>query len=640
MITANNIGKVFLLMLFLCHSYSGNSQTSTWYFGEGLSLDFSQTPPAASVGPILTDEGCAVVTNPNGKVIFSTDGSQVYDRQGDLVSNGLNGDYSSTHSALIIPHPANPCKRFFVFTVGSADTISYLDGLQVTEVLLRNNDVVVGKPFKLMDNVTEKLAATDDGNGGYWIVAHDYDTTNGRSASRGRSFYAFHITANTSFTTLFPVRSTDGSRHGGVSPFSKNYWNTVGQMKFNPQGSLLALAIYEERKVEIFHFDKSSGKIKLASSLPNFRTEYPGAQIYGVEFSPSGKKLFVSSGFVHRQDSGYVWGFDLGVMNTTSIYLSRKVIAKKLATDSLKYPFGALSLGPDEKLYIARRDEKFLSSVENPNSLHDPMYKDTAVEFSDYCLLGLPTTIKASDCSFGVDPCALWEFSAGADTSVCLGDSALIGPEPVEGFRYRWETGDTSAQVYAKPGNKYMLHVTDSLGCTKTDTISVKQPLKLSKVELPPDTVHCLGSGLALKVAEPHVEVRWQGRHKDANYVVQEEGTVNIQLTTDCDTLNYSFNVDFEDCSCPMDLPNAFTPNQDGLNDFFEIKPQCELERYHLEIFNRWGEQVYSSNDIHRHWDGRFNSRPATEGVYIYFLTYKGTNDEERYRKGHLNLIR
>lgn len=615
-------------------------QTTTWYFGEGLALDFSQTPPLASEGPILTDEGCAVVTNPSGKVLFSTDGSKLFDARGNLVTSSLKGNYSSTHSALIVPHPRSPCNRFFVFTVGSADSLSFPDGLQVTEVRLTNGHVQVSSSVPLRQNVTEKLAATDDGNGGYWVVAHDYDTTHTGTAAKGRSFFAYHITANSARNALYPVMSVAGTNHQGVSPFSLNYWNGIGQMKFSPQGNLLALAIYERRQVEIFNFDKRTGRIDLAASLPSFRHEFPGAQIYGVEFSPSGKNLYVSSGFVSRGDSAYVWGFNLEIMNNTSIYYSRKLVASHMATDSLKYPFGGMLLGPDAKIYIARRDEKFISCINEPNNLRDPGFVDTALQFTDYCLLSLPTTIKTDDCSFGVDPCQLWSLQAGRDTSICAEDSVLLGPRPVKGFRYAWNTGDTTSRIYCFAGNTYSVEVTDSLGCVKTASLDVSLPPDMNRLELPKDTVGCAGHNLSLEILAPHTEVLWQKKYEGSAYEVREEGKVEVDLFNACDTLHHSFEVWLNDCSCLIQMPDAFTPNRDGINDLFEVKPQCQLDYYSLEIFDRWGELMFRSNKIGMHWDGHYHGREAAEGVYLYFLTYKASDDEERYLKGHLSLLR
>lgn len=70
-------------------------------------------------------------------------------------------------------------------------------------------------------------------------------------------------------------------------------------------------------------------------------------------------------------------------------------------------------------------------------------------------------------------------------------------------------------------------------------------------------------------------------------------------------------------------IPNAFTPNEDDLNDYFHIKT-FNITDYHLMIFNRWGELIFESFDPTYLWDGRTkNNEMIMEGVYVYKFTYK-----------------
>ncbi len=93
-------------------------------------------------------------------------------------------------------------------------------------------------------------------------------------------------------------------------------------------------------------------------------------------------------------------------------------------------------------------------------------------------------------------------------------------------------------------------------------------------------------------------------------------------------------------------LPNAFSPNDDGLNDYF--KPICAgLNNYIFEIYNRWGELVYSDSPDSKGWDGTFRGRPAEAGAYAYRLSAIGllrspTTSDARVveRKGTLFLVR
>lgn len=86
-------------------------------------------------------------------------------------------------------------------------------------------------------------------------------------------------------------------------------------------------------------------------------------------------------------------------------------------------------------------------------------------------------------------------------------------------------------------------------------------------------------------------------------------------------------------------IPNVFTPNGDGINDFFEIKTEG-LTNISGEIYNRWGEQVYTWNGI-PYWDGKKNGKTLTAGVYFYIIRAESLCDNKLFEKnGAFSLIR
>ncbi len=633
---------IFYGMAILSLPLKMAAQTKVWHFGENAGLDFSQGNPQAIPGPIFTDEGSAVVSHPDGKTLFSTDGVSIYDGNGNTVSSSLKGNSSSTHSAVIVPHPADPCQRFWVFTIGSADTVSFLDGLQLVEVVAKNGQVQVSSPKKLLDQCGEKLAATPDGNGGYWLVAHDYDTskTSNPNSLKGRNFYAYHITAGSSFATIFPKKSTAGLRHGGVSWFSGNYWNTVGQMKFNSQGNRLALAIYVNKIVEVFRFEKGTGIVRPMLVLDGFQNE-TGPPLYGVEFSPSSERLFVSTGFANQGETSSIWVFDLRIAVPRDVWNSRQTVAQKPFSNQKRYPFGGMQLGSDGKIYIARRNEFFVSAIQNPDG-PDFQFKDTTVALPSACLLSLPTTIKVPDCSFGHDPCALFSIDIKRDTVLCAEDSVAVGLPPQNGFKYEWNTGETTSRIFAKPNRDYRLTATDTRGCKASSSIFIKELPDLEKLPLPADTVFCNShpKEVWLDWEFVGVDVLWEETHAGRGHEIDGEGEIQLEISTYCDTLVHYFDAKDADCACPLYAATAFTPDGDGLNDFYEIVPGCEVENFQVAIFDRWGERVFFSTDENAHWDGRFRGKEAKLGVYVYIVNYKGEFDETREATGYFTLLR
>ncbi len=86
-------------------------------------------------------------------------------------------------------------------------------------------------------------------------------------------------------------------------------------------------------------------------------------------------------------------------------------------------------------------------------------------------------------------------------------------------------------------------------------------------------------------------------------------------------------------------VPNSFTPNRDNLNDVFIPKLQGVME-YELQVFNRWGQLIFETDNLKTGWDGSYNNSPSPEGVYIWKIKAK-TIDYLLYTpSGHVNLIR
>ncbi len=133
-----------------------------------------------------------------------------------------------------------------------------------------------------------------------------------------------------------------------------------------------------------------------------------------------------------------------------------------------------------------------------------------------------------------------------------------------------------------------------------------------------------------------------QGNCADTAY---QTITVNICGCMDPLATNYNPAANFDDGSCvyPVPLveaPNVFTPNADGMNDFFLLSTQ-NATSIELTILNRWGNVIYNKEGLNPAWDGKSPiGIPAEEGVYFYKYLVKGYNDQEVEGHGFLELVR
>ncbi len=113
--------------------------------------------------------------------------------------------------------------------------------------------------------------------------------------------------------------------------------------------------------------------------------------------------------------------------------------------------------------------------------------------------------------------------------------------------------------------------------------------------------------------------------------------SVSIQLTTN-DNVIAHYREKAED----VVFPTGFTPNGDGQNDVFSPLGIRNVKKMTIEIWNRWGQQVFSSSDVNKGWDGNYQGTQAQTGVYAYLIKYTTTDADagEKVLKGNVTLIR
>ncbi len=124
-----------------------------------------------------------------------------------------------------------------------------------------------------------------------------------------------------------------------------------------------------------------------------------------------------------------------------------------------------------------------------------------------------------------------------------------------------------------------------------------------------------------------------------------DPGTYWIQVSDPPCIASDTINIDITWCDCRLMMPSAFSPNQDGLNDYFLPVPQnneCgNLIRYTFSVYNRWGQLVYQGRSGDAGWNGSYKGQLADVGTYNYYLSYRtGINQPAKTEKGDITLIR
>lgn len=118
------------------------------------------------------------------------------------------------------------------------------------------------------------------------------------------------------------------------------------------------------------------------------------------------------------------------------------------------------------------------------------------------------------------------------------------------------------------------------------------------------------------------------------------EYTVTGIAATGCrDTAKVTVNVT-HDGESDILIPNAFSPDGNGLNDCFKVKANFDYESYYIQIRNRWGDIVYTSNNIMDCWDGTHKSKDSENRTYYYFVEIKTAKCGSLFRKGDVTIVR
>jgi gliding motility-associated-like protein len=124
----------------------------------------------------------------------------------------------------------------------------------------------------------------------------------------------------------------------------------------------------------------------------------------------------------------------------------------------------------------------------------------------------------------------------------------------------------------------------------------------------------------------------------------QENLCYYINAESNTDSMGGSFTshsaVTCIDLAADVFIPNAFTPNGDGVNDIFQAYFAFDPTQFNMIVYNRSGEAVFESNNVQEGWNGRLKGGiSAPEGVYVYFISYTSGNGRKISKKGTFSLI-
>ncbi len=192
------------------------------------------------------------------------------------------------------------------------------------------------------------------------------------------------------------------------------------------------------------------------------------------------------------------------------------------------------------------------------------------------------------------------ELSLGADTTLCSGSTILLNAH--KGYKsYLWQDKSTNSTYSVTHPGAYYVSTVDACGNTYKDTIVVTASPS-ADFDLGPDLIICSGSSLLLQPPGSYYSYLWSTGGTEKTLTVKQPDSywLEVKDINSCirrDTIT----IGMKQCT-GLFVPNAFTPNEDGINDVFKPLFFQNVITYHFIIYNRWGEKVFESTTPAKGW--------------------------------------
>jgi gliding motility-associated-like protein len=218
------------------------------------------------------------------------------------------------------------------------------------------------------------------------------------------------------------------------------------------------------------------------------------------------------------------------------------------------------------------------------------------------------------------------EVNLGEERTLCMGDVAQL-QAPAGDYTYKWSTGETTSSIGAKTSGTYWVEVTNSNGCASKDEIKVtvkSQP----DIPLQQEIIACYGERVTLNATTPGASYLWSNGLTSSSIEVTSPEQLSVVVTVD--GCSYTRQVTVSSNECPV-IPNIITPNGDGKNDTFVLQG-INLDAISIEIFNRWGTQVYKKDS----YDNQWTAAGSGGGMYYYHIK---SRDTQKVYKGWLEVV-
>ena len=313
-------------------------------------------------------------------------------------------------------------------------------------------------------------------------------------------------------------------------------------------------------------------------------------------------------------------------------------------------------------------------SICEGNAIDLPSFHDTSGLTTNWSLSGAPVTDPASvdvagsyrlivENAAGCTDTAFVQLAIDPGPSLGSDQSFLLCPWQTVDLVSAFSTGSMNAaytvndQPVADPtlvtdAGTYMILATNGAGCSDTAFATVIAIECLCVADFT-ENARCMQDPVkfTLLADSAIVSAVWDlhgaagnSTEIDPEIRFNAEGDVRVSLraTLTCGVIDLERTIRIEDCSdsCSVWIPSTFTPNGDGINEGWTWKGECDPKDFSMQIYDRFGEMIFTSTDPHVMWDGTVKGEGSPIGVYAYRVGYRLPYQDRREVVGSITLLR
>jgi gliding motility-associated-like protein len=241
-------------------------------------------------------------------------------------------------------------------------------------------------------------------------------------------------------------------------------------------------------------------------------------------------------------------------------------------------------------------------------------------------------------------------------TGLCSGEARVYPDGGTPPYSYNWSNGDNNSIAESLCEGTYVLTLTDNNGCSLTENFFIINENYIPPLEAYPDRESIYYGETTTLHAIPYdstTTYHWRPPNylnstSQANVISSPEEDIEYIVTiTDkygCSNID-TVRVKIMEIVCGdpyIYIPNAFSPNGDGNNDYFiPLAPQSLITDMYFAVFNRWGELIYETDNINdQGWDGTYKGEVLAPDVFVFYFKATCLNQLQYEKKGNVTLIR